>query len=194
MRWPFGPPHLTLKPSKKQENKKNKKKRSKKKKQAKIPKNSFSVISQNFPFFLLAFQNLPFLTPWPKKRAPKKHYKNRGFRHFFLKSRCASRNGHFWNKKPKFINSSYHLFLPIFFSFNNKKPQNCWNPYFYSVLANLKKENFQNLNLKHWKLKNPIFAPFFWKRLFLENWQITGNKKTQTDNWEPKITWNPRFL
>ena len=39
-----------------------------------------------------------------------------------------------------------------------------WNPYFYSVLTNLKKENFQILNLKHRKLKNPIFAPFFWKK------------------------------
>ena len=149
MRWPFGPPHLTLKPSKKKKekklnkkqrkiktkpkktnkeglgpsevalwvtspgpktlqkkkqkkttkkNKKTRKKRSHQKKPAKIPQNSFSIISQIFPFFLVAFQIFPFVTPCPKKRAPKKHDKNRGFRPFFLKSRCASRNGHFWTK------------------------------------------------------------------------------------------------
>ena len=154
MRWPFGPPRLTLKPSKKKQ--KNKKKQRKKKqekkkppkKTAKTPKNSFSVISHIFLFWVV-FQSFPFLTPWPRKRAPKKHYKNRGFRAFFLESRCASRNGHCWTKKPKFTNFSYHFFLPIFFSFNNKKPQTLLKPLFYSVLANLKKEIFQKNYLKH---------------------------------------------
>ena len=144
MRWPFGPPHLTLKPSNKkhQKNKKknkqkktkqkNKKKEKKeaKKKTAKTPKNSFSVISQIFPFFWVAFQNFPFLTPWPRKRAPKKHYKNRGFRAFFLESRCASRNGHFWTKKPKIYKFQLSFFLPIFFSFKNKKHKNLLKPLF----------------------------------------------------------------
>ena len=99
MRWPFGPPHLTLKPSNKKHQKKQKKKQTKKnqtKKQKKekkeAPKNSFSVISQFFPFFWVAFQNFPFLTPWPRKRAPKKHYKNRGFRAFFFgKQMCVTK-------------------------------------------------------------------------------------------------------
>ena len=66
MRWPFGPPHLTLKPSKKQkiETKKNRKTK-------KIPpktafqssvKISFLGGGSKFPFFL---------TTWPTKRAPK---------------------------------------------------------------------------------------------------------------------------
>ena len=42
------------------------------------------------------------------------------------------------------------------------------------------------MNLKHRNLKNTIFAPFFEKRLFLENWQTTGHKTTQNDNWAPK--------
>ena len=29
----------------------------------------------------------------------------------------------FGHKKPKFINSSYHIFFAFFFSFNNKKTQ-----------------------------------------------------------------------
>ena len=72
----------------------------------------------------------------------------------------------FGPKKLNFINSSYHFFLPVFFSLNNRKHKKCWNPYFYSVLAKQKKENFQILYLKHWKLKNPIFAPFFEKGYF----------------------------
>ena len=71
MRWPFGPPHLTLKPSnkkhqknkkktnKKKPNKKIKKKKRSHKKKAKTPKNSFSVISQIFPF-LGGFSKFPF--------------------------------------------------------------------------------------------------------------------------------------
>ena len=136
MRWPFGPPHLTLKPSKKnkkQKKKTNKKKQKKEKKRsppkktAKTPKNSFSIISQFFPVFWVAFQNFPFLTSWPRKPEPKKHYKNRGFRAFFLKSSCVSRNGRFWTKNPKFI-----------------------------------KENFQKKKLKTLKIEKPQFLhPFF---------------------------------
>ena len=93
----------------------------------------------------------------------------------------------------KFINSSYQLFFALFFSFNNKKHKNLLKPLFYSVLANLKKENFQKFNLKQRNLKNPIFAPIFRKRLFLENWQITGHKKTHKMITEGEIARNPYF-
>ena len=148
MRWPFGPPHLTLKPSKKTtKTKKQKKinqkkpKKEAKKKQQKYQKIAFQL-SVNFFLFWGGFSKIPFFTPWPKKPEPKKHYKNRGFRPFFLKSCCASRNGHFWTKKPKIYKFQLSFFLPIFFSFNNRKQKICWNPYFYSVFANLKKEIF----------------------------------------------------
>ena len=146
MRWPFGPPHLTLKPSnkkhqqnqKKQTKKKPNKKKTKKKKKketpkktAKIPKNSFSVISQIFLFFWVAFQNFPFLTSWPRKPEPKKHYKNRGFRAFLFENQlCVTKRPFLDKKKPKFINFSYHFFLPIFFSVNNKKHKNLLKPLF----------------------------------------------------------------
>ena len=175
MRWPFGPPPLTLKPSKKttktkkqtKKQKKNKKKEKKKpKKTAKITKNSFSVISQIFPFFWVAFQNFLFLHLGPKNLNPKSTIKIGVLGPFFLKSCCASRNGHFWTKKPKIYKFQLSFFLPIFFSFNNKKTNICWNPYFYSVFANLKKENFQKINLKHWKLKKQFLHPFFEKGYF----------------------------
>ena len=138
MRWPFGPPHLTLKPSKikskknktkqkqnkktnkeglgpsevalratshdpstlqkKQKTKNNKTKKKeptktkKTRKNQKYSKMSFSVISENFLFFWLGVQNIPFFTTWPKKRAHKKHYKNRGFRPpFFGKQLCVTK-------------------------------------------------------------------------------------------------------
>ena len=188
MRWPFGPPHLTLKPSNKKQktkktkkNKKTRKKRSPKKKQQKYPKMSFSVISQIFPFFGWLFKISLFWHLRPKSLNPKNTIKIGVSGPFFWKSSCASRNGHFWTKKTKIHKFQLSFFLPIFFSFNNQKTQKVLKPLFYSVLANQKKENFQKNNLKHWKLKSPFFAPLFWKRLFLENWKITGNKKNT--NW-----------
>ena len=125
-----------------------------------------SVISQNFLSFLVVFLNFPFLTTWPKNAHPKNTIKAGVSATHFVESSSESRNGHFWTKKAKSRNSSYHFFFAFFFSYNNKKHTNQLNPYFYSVLANLKKEKFQNLNLKHRKLKNPIFAPLFEKGYF----------------------------
>ena len=56
-----------------------KKKKEEVKNTKKTPKKSFSVISPNFLFLGAGVQKLPFLTTWPRKRAPPKHYKNRGF-------------------------------------------------------------------------------------------------------------------
>ena len=106
MRWPFGPPHLTLKPSKKtqktkrkKENReiKRKKRKSKKIKNTKIPKKSFSVISLIF----CGCPKFPFLDNLAKKRTPKKHYKNRGFSNpFFWKQFCVMKRP-FLEKKKK---------------------------------------------------------------------------------------------
>ena len=115
---------------------------------------------------------------------------------FFLKSSCASRDGHFWTKKSQIHKFQLSFSFACFLLFQQHKTQtNCWNLYFYSVLANLKKENFQNLNLKHWKLKNLIFAPFFCKRLFLENCQKIGDKKKHKRITEcaKQISWNHYF-
>ena len=132
MRWPFGPPHLTLKPSKK--NTKKKKKKNQK---------SFSVISEIFLLFLVGVQNFPFLTTWPKKRAPKKHYKNRGFSNpFFEKQICVTKRPFLDQKNPK-PEIPVIIFFAFFFSFNNKKHKNVLKPYFHSVLANLKKRIFK---------------------------------------------------
>ena len=98
MRWPFGPPHMTLKPSKRNTRNNNTKK-TKKKQEKKYSKMSVSVISENFPLFWVGVQNFPFLTTWPKKRAPKKHYKIGVSANFFLENTYASRNGHSWTKK-----------------------------------------------------------------------------------------------
>ena len=120
MRWPFGPPHLTLKPSKKKhkntktqkqkKNKENNKKKQKNKKKKKPKKNSkntpklaFQLSIKFFFFFWVAFQNFPFLTPWPRKCAPKKYYKNRGFRAFFVggggKQMCVTKRPFLDQKK-----------------------------------------------------------------------------------------------
>ena len=74
MRWPFGPPHLTLKPSKKNKTKKTKKNKTKKtqKKQkktktkkekvknTKIPKKELFSYQSKFSFFLTGYPKIAF--------------------------------------------------------------------------------------------------------------------------------------
>ena len=69
----------------------------------------------------------------------------------------------FGPKKTQIQKFQLSFFL-AFFLFQQQKIS--WNPYFYSILTNLKNQNFQILNLKHRKLRNPIFAPFFEKGYF----------------------------
>ena len=147
MRWPFGPPHMTLKPSKKKHKKQQKKKNKKRKKKQEKPKNTkkwaFQLSVKIFFFFGWVSKISLYWQLGPKSAHPKNTIKIGVSGPLFLENRCASRNGHFWTKKPKFINSSYHFFLPVFFSFNNRKHKNCWNPHFYSVLAKQKKRIFK---------------------------------------------------
>ena len=72
MRWPFRPPHLTLKPSQKEQEKqktqKQKEKTERKNKKTQIRKKSFSVMSQ---FFLSGgCPKVPFFDNLAKTRAP----------------------------------------------------------------------------------------------------------------------------
>ena len=76
MRWPFGPPHLTLKPSTKNKKQKNKKKQEEKeapKKAARIPKIAFqlSVISQ-LSLFLGGFSKFSFFDTLAQKARAQK--------------------------------------------------------------------------------------------------------------------------
>ena len=79
MRWPFGPPHLTLKPSKKKttkkkktkKNKKKTKKKKTKKKQQKHQKIAFQL-SVNFFLFLGGFSKFPFFDTLAQKACTQK--------------------------------------------------------------------------------------------------------------------------
>ena len=134
MRWPFGPPHLTLKPSKKNKKQKTKKKEKEQKKKNKgqktkklqnTKKELFSYLSI-FSFFLVGVQNFPFLTTWPEKRAPKKHYKNGGgFQQPILwKTVLSHETAIFGQEKPNPEIPLICFFFAFFFSYNNKKHKN----------------------------------------------------------------------
>ena len=145
----LGPSDYTLQKTLKTKKRKNKENNQKKRKQTKKKQQkSFSVINQFFFFFVfwVAFQKFPFFHTLAQQAWTPKNIKI-GVSSPFLKSSCASRND------QKFIDFNYH-FLPFFFSFNKKQ-----NP---------------KINLNHRKLKHPLFAPLFWKRLFF------------IDNWAPK--------
>ena len=142
----------------------------------------------------MGIENFPLLTTRPKKRAPKKHTIKTGVsaKHF-LKNRCASRNGHLWTKtKPK-PEIPVIMFWAYSFLFQQEKHKNRLKPLFYSVLANLKKRNF-NIKLKTENLgkKNKFCTLFFWKGLFLENWQIIGHTKNthKMISEQKKIAWS----
>ena len=138
MRWPEGPPHMTLKPSKKnkkkqqnQKKKKKKKNKKKNKKKPKILKNELFSYQWKFSFFFGWMSKISlFLQLGPKSAHTKNTIKIGVSGPLFLESSCVSRNGRFWTKKPKFINSSYHFFLPVFFSFNNTKHKKVLKPLF----------------------------------------------------------------
>ena len=173
MRWPFGPPHLTLEPSQtnKQTPKKTKRREKKNNKTENYQKKNFQL-SIIFIFFG-GCPTFPFFDNLANKARTQKHSKNMGFNTAFLKKRYASRNGHFWKKIQKFQLS---LFLPISSFSTTKTQQLAEPPDFYSLVANLEKDDFQNLDLKHSQLKNPEFAPFL-KKAILENCQIIGNQQ-----------------
>ena len=178
MRWPFKPPHMTLKPSKrntkKQQNKKKKtKKREKKQEETKnTQKWAFQLSVKIFLF-------LGGCPKFPKSAHPKNTIKVWVSANFFWKTHMRHETAIFG---PKSLNSQIPviIFLACFLLSQQQKTQKCWNPYFYSVLANQKKENFQILYLKHWNWKTQFLHPFFEKRLFLENCQIIGHKKKHT--------------
>ena len=111
---------------------------------------SFSIISQSFSF-LVGVQISLFWQLGPKKRTPKKHYKNRGVSNpFFGKQICGTKRP-FLDQKTQ--NQKFQLsFFFAFFSFN-KKTQKCSETHILLCLSKPKKENFQNLNLEHRKLK-----------------------------------------
>ena len=136
MRWPFGPPHLTLKPSKKNKTKKQKKNKAKnntkktkkkknqerkRKKHKNTKKRAFQLSVKIFFFFDRVSKNCLFLTPWPRKRAPKNTIKIGVSACFFLERSYASRNGHFWTKKTQIQKFQLSFFFLPFFLFQKQK-------------------------------------------------------------------------
>ena len=145
MRWPFGPPHLTLKPSKKKtttKNRKTKQKKGKNKNQS-TKLNKKEAFQLSVKFFLADVQNFPFWQLGPKNAHPKNTIKIGVSARFFWKAAMRHKTAIFGPKKPKTRSSSYHFFA-FFFSFNNKNHNNWLKPHFYSGLANQQKRVFKN--------------------------------------------------
>ena len=162
MRWPFGPPHLTLKPSQKKKKKKqnkNKKKTSKKvtnqnkgkkgekgeKRQGK-PKNTknraFSYQSK-FSVFILGVPKFPFLRTWPKNRAPKNTIKIGFQQAIFWKTVMRHETAILGqNKQIQKFQLSFFLLLS---SLETTKNTILLKTYFYSALAIKKRDKTQKI-------------------------------------------------
>ena len=146
MRWPFGPPHLSLKPSKKTKNQKKQKNKTREKKQEKKKKKKYPKMSfQCQPKFLRCGggPKFPFLDNLAKKRGPKKHYKHRVSASIFWKTDVRHETAIFGPHKTKTRNSSYH-FWGLFLLFQQQKHKNVLKALLYSVLANLEKRFFKS--------------------------------------------------
>ena len=118
MRWPKGPPHLTLKPSKIKQKQKQKlqKTQKKNKKHKKTPQNELFKYQSIFCFFWWVSKISLFWQLGPKSPPPLKIGVSATH---FLKTDLRHKTAIFGPQNPKTRNSSYH-FLPFFFSFNNK--------------------------------------------------------------------------
>ena len=88
-----------------------------------MAKKSFSVISQIFPFFWWV-SKISFFDNLAKKRAPQKHYKNRGFSNPFSGNQFWVTKRPFLDKKTQIQKFQLSFFFAFFFSNNNKKHNN----------------------------------------------------------------------
>ena len=131
MRWPFGPPHLTLKPSKKKTKqkkttknnkkttKKNQERKSKKHKNTK--KRAFQLSVKIF-FFLTGYPKIAFFDTLAQKTRTQKHYKNRGFSLFFVGKKLCVTKRPFLGKKTQ-IQKFQLSFISCLFSLSKTKTQ-----------------------------------------------------------------------
>ena len=129
MRWPFRPPHLTLKPSKKQKNKKLKNEKGKIKQEKPTYTQKWAFQLSVKISFLGRVSKISFLTTWPKKRAPPKHYKTRGFSKLFFEKHMRRETAIFGPTRTK-IQKLQLSILPIFFFSNNKEHKIVLKPLF----------------------------------------------------------------
>ena len=193
MRWLFGPPHLTLKPSKKIKNNPPPKKKNQTttRKKQKTPKN-FQLSINILCVFCSVHQSI-FWQPGPKHAHPPNSIKIGVSENQFLENSCASQNGHFWTPKTQIQKWLLSWFLGgLVLFFQQQKAKNVLKPLFLVWFR--KPKNIQNLKLslklKTQKIEKPNFCTFFLKKKALENYQIIITKKTQDDNWVCKIAWN----
>ena len=121
-RWPFGPPHLTLKPSKKEKTKKITKKKN--------PKKQKWAFQLSANFFFGGGPKCPLFDNLAKKaRTPKRHYRNWGFSTpIFWKADVCHETAIFGDKKNPKPEIPVIIFVCFSFSFNNKNTNICWNP------------------------------------------------------------------
>ena len=153
-----------------------------KKKQPKHPKIAFQLSVIFFLFCGWLFEISLFWQLGPKSVHTKNTIKiGVSGPFFFWKADVCHETAVFGPKNPKFINFSYHFFLPIFFSFKNKKHKNLLKPLFYSVFANPKKREFSKSKLKTLKFEKPNFCTLFFKKAIFrklpENWEQKKNTK-----------------
>ena len=138
MRWPFGPPHLTLKPSKKtKKQKRNKKKKKTRKTKTNTQKLAFQLSIKIF--FFGRVSKISFLQLGPKSAHPRNTIKIGISANFFCTKKHMRNETAICGPKKQNPEIPIIMFLGLFSSLSTtKNTKHCWDPYFYSVLASLK--------------------------------------------------------
>ena len=120
-----GPPHRTLKPSKKKQKQKQKRERTRKTpKHQKTPKNELFSYQSKFSVFWEVSKISFFQQLGPKSAPPKKHYKNRVSVTHFLETDLHHEKASFGPRKTKTRSSSYQFFA-FFLLLQQQKHKNC---------------------------------------------------------------------
>ena len=151
MRWPFGPPRLTLKPSQnkktKKQNQKNKKKKEKVKNTKNTQKNELFSYQSKVSCFWGGVQKFAFFDNLAQKARTQKNTITIGVsaRHFWKKQLLRHETATFGQKNTN-PEIPVIIFLPFSSLSTTENTKICRNPYFYSVLANLKKIIFNILD------------------------------------------------
>ena len=129
----------------------------------------------------------------PKSTHPKNTIKIGVSARHFLKSRCASRNGHFWTKKNPKPEIPIIIFLAYSFLFQQENIKIGWTPIF-KCFSKPQKREFSNFKLKTQKIGKPIFAPLK-KAIFRklpDTWTQKKTDKMITEQKKSRL--KPRIL
>ena len=129
----LGPSEVALRNQKTTKKKQKKQIKKMKKNTKKNQKRAFQLSVKIFFFIWGGVQKFPFLTTWPRKRAPKKHYKNRSFSKAFLEKQLCVTKRPFLDKKNQIQKFQLSFYFGSFLLVQQQKTKTSAEPPIFLV-------------------------------------------------------------